>query len=82
MIINGISTSATHFAYDGCHKIYLIEDTYDEWKAGQLGYTIKPIKDIKTTYERSCSLKFIHNFKLDKTFVKQFEQWDPYNRRC
>lgn len=27
--VNGIETKAKLFAYDGCHKIYLIEDDED-----------------------------------------------------
>ena len=80
MIINGISTSATHFVYDGSHRFYLIEDDVDKREAEELGYTIKPIKDIRSiTEKRSGTLKIIHNWKLDKTFTIDAEQWQPYS---
>ena len=79
-LVNGKETTATRFAYDGCHKIYLIEDDEDEKEAIELGYTIKPIKSIMSIYHHSCPLKFIRNWKLDKAFVSQEERWYPYEK--
>lgn len=73
MIINGKETNAKEFAYDGCHKIYLIEDNKDKEMALDLNYEIRPIEELERTFECSCSLRFIHNWKLDKTYVAQFE---------
>ncbi|MBO7520687.1 MAG: hypothetical protein J6T16_00420 [Opitutales bacterium] len=61
------------FAYDGCHKIYIIETDTDETEAIECGYKILEIERIKNTYENSCSLRFIHNWQLTKDHVKQFE---------
>ena len=72
MTINGIKTKAKQFAYDGCHKIYLIEDETDLNEAKR-GYSILPISKLKKTFNDSCGLQFISNWKLDKSFVEQFE---------
>lgn len=73
--INGIKVITNgKFAYNGCHKIYIIEDKEDEQKAIEYGYSILPISKLKITYDKSCSLKFINNWKLNKTYVGQFEE--------
>lgn len=66
--------SIGHFAYDGCHKIYILENSYDINTALVFGYYIYPIETIKTTFEKSCPLKFIENFSLTKYYVKQFHK--------
>lgn len=73
MKINGIEVLGEKFAYDGCHKIYVIEDKDDEIDAEAHGYVIFPIEKLPIAYYNSCSLRFIHNWKLDKTYVPQFE---------
>lgn len=73
MTINKKETTAKEFVYDGCHKIYLIEDEEDKRDALDCGYEIRPIKELEKTFEGSCPLRFIHNWKLDKTYVAQFE---------
>ena len=74
MKINGqqVITNGT-FAYDGCHKIYICETEEDCIKAKDIGYNIFDIKLLETAYENSCDLKFISNWKLNKTYVGQFE---------
>lgn len=73
-IINEQKTNAKNFAYDGCHKIYLIEDMTDMENAKKIGYEIHPITDLEKIWNKSCSLRFINNWKLDKTFVPQFKK--------
>lgn len=73
MKINGKEIKAKQFAYDGCHKIYLIEDTDDLKDAKDIGYDIYDIKLLKETYDSSCSLRFINNWKLTEQIVPQFE---------
>jgi hypothetical protein len=75
MRINNIKITATEFAYDGCHKIYLIESPEDKLEALEIGYELLPIKNLKQVFKDSCSLKFISNWKLDKTIVSQFENY-------
>ena len=38
MKINGIEITAKEFAYDGCHKIYLIESQEQRDEADSYGY--------------------------------------------
>lgn len=73
MKINNLEVVGNKFAYDGCHKIYIIEDMEDEQKAIDCGYEILDISELVDTYRNSCELRFIHNWKLTKTYVAQFE---------
>jgi hypothetical protein len=60
------------FAWDGCHKIYLIENEEQEKEAIAMSYDIYPINKLKTCFRKSCSLKFIAYWDLDKEYpVKQ-----------
>jgi hypothetical protein len=74
MKINGKEIVAKSFAYDGCHKIYLL-DNEEEWEdALSNDYDIYPISKLKEKFERSCSLRFISPWNLDKpNYVNQFE---------
>jgi hypothetical protein len=76
--ILGNRVSAKHFAYDGCHKIYILEDEIDYQEAINNGYEIKRMKSIKSAYHNSCSLKFISNWKLTKCYAGQGDRWYPY----
>lgn len=73
MKINGRDVIGSSFAYDGCHKIYIIEDEEDLNNAKEIGYKIYDIKYIQDAYENSCELKFISNWKLDTQYVTQFK---------
>ncbi len=72
-IINGKETTAEEFAYDGCHKIYLLEGKRDAEDAENCGYNILPISSLKKKFDCSCGLQFIDNWSLDKCYVSQFE---------
>lgn len=63
-----------HFAFDGCHKIYILEDEQDEQEAIEYGYSILDIKHLKNTFDESCEFRFINNWKsaIDP-YVAQFE---------
>lgn len=73
MKVNGIEIIGSKFAYDGCHKIYIIEDEVDERKALELGYDIFIMDELEDAWNNSCELRFISNWKLNKDYVKQFE---------
>lgn len=75
MTINGQDTDAKQFAYDGCHKIYLLESMNDLLEARDSDYEIHDIDSLRSVYNASCGLQFISNWKLSKSFVNQFEQW-------
>lgn len=74
MRINGKEILGKEFAFDGCHKIYIIEDDDDKKMAIEYGYIIKNIDELKDTFVNSCPLRFISNWKLDKTYVYQGEK--------
>lgn len=61
------------FAYDGCHKIYIIEDNQDHIEALESDYKIHNIDDLEDIYLTSCPLKFISNWKLTITYAEQSE---------
>jgi len=73
MKINGTTTNAKEFAYDGCHKIYLIESMNDLGEARDSGYDIHPISNLKNVFNDSCGLQFIYSWDLSNHYVKQFE---------
>lgn len=73
LTINNQSTAAQKFAFDGCHKIYLLESAGDEADACAIGYSILPIAELQDAYEGSCALRFISNWALTIDFVEQFE---------
>lgn len=74
MKINGKKVKGNKFAYDGCHKIYVCEDEKDIKEAVEIGYAILDIRQLKNIYENSCPLKFISSWKLDKSYIKQYEE--------
>ena len=73
MKINNHTTKAKCFAYDGCHKIYLINSESDKQNALEIGYDILSITELQETYNDSCQLRFISNWKLTKQYAEQFE---------
>ncbi len=77
MKINGKEVTAEKFAFEGCHKIYVIDTPEEEAQALKYGYNIYPIEEIREAYEGSCSLKFISSWPLDTdefvSYVGQFE---------
>ena len=72
MKINNKIVTAKEFAYDGCHKMYLLENMQDKTQARNGGYKILPIEQLPDIWEQSCELRFIRNWNLDKVYVKQF----------
>ena len=72
MKINNIEIKAKMFAFEGCHKFYLIEDEQDRKKATDLGYKVFHISHLQDFWDNcDCELKFISTWKLD-TIVPQF----------
>lgn len=68
-------SNINEFAYDGCHKIYLIEDEEDKKQAIETEYMIMKIEDLPRIWAESCSLRFINNWKLTRQYVGQFEKY-------
>lgn len=66
--VNGIEITQKQFAYDGCHKIYLLEDN-EIADALNNNYEIVPIKKLAEKFVGSCGLRFIDHWNLDKKGV-------------
>lgn len=61
------------FAYEGCHKIYVLESEKDRLEAVEYDYEILDMDLLERTYRSSCSLKFVSNWSLDKRYIEQCE---------
>ena len=74
MKINGNKITAKEFAWDECHKIYLINTKEDKETYLKYDYELFPINELEEAYKNSCSLRFISNGNLEgKNIVDQFE---------
>ena len=74
MKVNGKEVKGIGIAYDGCHKIYIIEDKKDELEAYNDGYEFYMLELLEKIYNNSCPLRFISNWKLDKCYIAQGEE--------
>ena len=73
LYVNGDRYEVLGFAFDGCHKIYLIEDEKDLQDMKNRGYEpsdFHEIEDIVKVWTDSCPFRFIDTWKL-KTVVPQ-----------
>lgn len=80
MIVNDHTITAKEFAWDECHKIYLINSEEDREKLIGYGYNLYPIKGLKKAYESSCMLKFIQDAFDFRDIVGQGEKAE-FSRR-
>lgn len=70
--INGIEITATAFAYDGCHKIYILNDNKSMIEAQENDYYIYDIASLPSCFIYSCSLRFINEWEGEcETIVPQ-----------
>ena len=74
MKINNVEVKGFSFAYEGCHKIYICETLDDVEEAQGYGYIILPLNKLQDTFESSCDLRFIRNWRLDVNYVGQGER--------
>ena len=77
VIIEGVMFFANKFAYDGCHKIYLLNSWKhdEEDEAIEAGYEIFDIEELEETYGSSCPMRFIDTWDLAAAPVGQcFEE--------
>lgn len=63
--INNQTITADRFAYDGCHKIYLLDSIQDDGQARGLGYEVMPIDYLPCIWSNSCPLRFIKTWRLE-----------------
>ena len=79
LFVNGEHVAADQFAWDGCHKIYLIPttDARDEF-IREYGWELEdmhPIAELPQAWEDSCSLRFISWADLSvPNLVNQFDE--------
>lgn len=67
--VKEMAPEATQFAWDGCHKIYILENQEELVEAKNVGYEILDIKNLESTWEESCELRFINFWNLDKDAI-------------
>ena len=71
LALNTFDTKAKEFAFDGCHKFYLIQTKEDRANALEIGYDLYPMNRLPSMFQHSCPLRFINTWKL-KTVIPQF----------
>ena len=69
MKINNIEIKAKKFAFDGCHKIYILDSERQTKAAIKCGLDIKNIEGIIDTYNTSCQLRFVRFWDLRKNGI-------------
>lgn len=69
--VNSVDVShCKGFAYDGCHKIYLVETDADIQEATRFGYMpLHTMDELEKAFVESCPLRFIDWWNLDKSSV-------------
>lgn len=83
--INGKEFTATEFFYDGCHKIYLVDNEDGRRQMFSAGWDegdVYPIEELPTVWVNTCPLRFINSadFLMGTRYVDQcetarFEGW-------
>lgn len=73
IIVNGEVVKGDRVAYDGCHKIYVLENGDEVKDAIKLGYNIYSIDKLQEIYDGSCPLRFVNNWKCTIRYCGQFE---------
>lgn len=84
ILINNQLVEGLGFVWDGCHKIYIIEDEEDIERAKKLTYIVEgsdktdeqlhPLSELEETYNNSCPLRFIDYFNLRGTIIPQYTE--------
>lgn len=70
LALNTFDTKANEFAFDGCHKFYLIQTKKDRADSLERGYDLYPMNRLPSMFQCSCPLRFINTWKL-KTVIPQ-----------
>lgn len=69
--VNGITIYADEFAWDECHKIYIVTDQESRDQLEGYGYEFFPINELEDAWQASCFLRFISDASLSCDYVSQ-----------
>lgn len=72
--IKAIEESGFPIAWDGCHKIYFLEDDARRANAVDLGYEIFPSTELRDLIVLSCGLVFVSRWGWDNDDFKH--EWN------
>lgn len=61
------------FAFDGCHKIYVLRNQAELAELIELGYDIYEPQELPDAWARSCGLRFISSGDLSEQYIGQGE---------
>lgn len=80
LYIDNKPVEATEFAFEGCHKFYVVDNDHDRAEMVGYGYDIYPISALQRYWDDSeCGLRFIHSTDLDRpALVPQFPDDEPH----
>lgn len=70
-LVDAREVQAESVAYDGCHKIYLIQTQADLDLLTDLGYAIHPLDRLQDIWDISCPLRFVSLADLSEDIVPQ-----------
>ncbi len=74
MKVNGKTIRGIGFAYNGCHKFYILANM-NEWKtAKEYGFQCHSLRSLQRLWNASCPLRFISTWNLSDYYVEQGEQ--------
>lgn len=71
--INGKEVNGFAFAFDGCHKIYILKDFKERAAATENMYETFDLQKIVEVFYNSCNLRFIRSWDLQEVYVAQGE---------
>ncbi len=74
MKVNGKEIKGIGFAFDGCHKIYVVANEEERWQAKIAGYEMHDLHDLPKIWYMGCPLRFISTWSLTDYYVHQGEQ--------
>lgn len=74
MKVNGKEIKGIGFAFDGCHKIYVVKNKQQAQQAQESGYYTYQMHHLPHMWANACPLRFISTWDLTDYYVHQSEQ--------
>lgn len=71
--IGNQSIDALGFAWDGCHKIYVLRNQEEQAELIDLGYGTYEPQELPDVWARSCGLRFVSSGDLTEQYIAQGE---------